>query len=168
MKNKITIHTDGGSRGNPGPAAIGVVIEGGSVDKPGSESSSGGKAASVNAGTSTIWKKECGEYIGETTNNEAEYRAVIFALKKLKQLIGLDECGASLVEFLLDSELVVKQLNKEYKLKDKNIQNLFIEIWNLTFDFGGVSFRHIPREENREADRIVNQVLDRESNKLKL
>ncbi len=142
MKNKVTIHTDGGSRGNPGPAAVGVVIEG------------------------PIGKKEFGEYIGETTNNEAEYRAVIFALKKLKPLIGSDKCKVSFVEFLLDSELVVKQLNKEYKLKDKNIQNFFIEIWNLTFDFGGVSFRHVPREENKEADRIVNQVLDRETNKL--
>ena len=144
-KYHFTIHTDGGSRGNPGPAAIGVVIE-----------------------SDLIGKKEYGEYIGEATNNEAEYRAVIFALKKLKQLIGSDKCSASSVEFLLDSELIAKQLNKEYKLKDKNIQNFFIEIWNLTFDFGGVSFRHIPREENREADRIVNQVLDRESNKLKL
>lgn len=143
-KNKITIHTDGGARGNPGPAAIGVVIEG------------------------AIGKNEYGEYIGETTNNEAEYRAVIFALKKLKPLIGSDKCKESSVEFLLDSELVVKQLNKEYKLKDKNIQNFFIEIWNLTFDFGGVSFCYIPREENREADKIVNQVLDREENKLKL
>lgn len=142
MKNKIIIHTDGGSRGNPGPAAIGVVIEG------------------------PTGKNEYGEYIDETTNNEAEYRAVIFALKKLKQLIGSAKCGESSVEFLLDSELVVKQLNKEYKLKDKNIQNFFIEIWNLTFDFGRVSFRHILREENKEADRIVNQVLDREMNKL--
>ena len=113
-------------------------------------------------------KKEFGEYIGETTNNEAEYRAVIFALKKLKSLLGSNKCSESHVELLLDSELVVKQLNKEYKLKDKNIQNFFIEIWNLTFDFGGVSFRHVPREENREADRIVNQVLDREGNKLKI
>src|SRR3989344_3790737 len=102
------------------------------MGRTGSESSSGGKAASVNAGTSTTWKKEYGEYIGETTNNEAEYRAVIFALKKAKQLIGSDKCSESMVEFFLDSELVVKQLNKEYKLKDKNIQNFFIEIWNLT------------------------------------
>ena len=144
MKNKIIIYTDGGSRGNPGPAAIGVVIE-----------------------TDLVGKKEYGEYIGETTNNEAEYKAVIFAFKKLKQLVGSERCKNVSVEFLLDSELVVKQLNKEYKLKDKNIQNFFIEIWNLTFDFGGVSFRHIPREENIEADRIVNQVLDREGNKLR-
>src|SRR3989344_6913517 len=142
-KNKIIIHTDVGSRGNPGPAAIGVVME-----------------------SDSFGKKEFGEYIGETTNNEAEYRAVIFALKKIKSLVGSDKCRDSSAEFLLDSELIVKQLNKEYKLKDKNIQNFFIEIWNLTFDFGEVSFRHIPREKNREADKVVNQVLDREGGKL--
>lgn len=142
-KNKITVHTDGGARGNPGPAAIGVVIEG-----------------------DPIGKKEYGEYIGETTNNEAEYRAVIFALKKLKQLLGSDKMAYSQIEFLLDSELVVKQLNRQYKLKDRNIQNFFIEIHNLVIDFGQVSFCHILRAKNTEADRIVNQVLDRESNKL--
>ncbi len=143
MKNSVLVHTDGGARGNPGPAAIGVVIE-----------------------SDLTGKKEFGEYVGETTNNEAEYRAVIFALKKLKSLIGSEKSGENHVEFLLDSELVVKQLNKKYKLKDKNIQNFFIEIHNLTIDFGQVVFTHIPREENREADRIVNQVLDREGNKL--
>lgn len=152
MKNKITIHTDGGARGNPGPAAIGVVIE--IIYKSDLSKQVG------------LVKQEYGEYIGETTNNEAEYRAVIFALKKLKSLIGSEKSKESLVDFALDSELVVKQLNKEYKLKDKNIQNFFIEIWNLTFDFGSVSFRYIPREENAEADRIVNQVLDRETNEL--
>ena len=159
MSNHITIHTDGGSRGNPGPAAIGIVIV---------EERELRNARDSSRGKSIFSKKEFGEYIGETTNNEAEYRAVIFALKKLKSLIGSDKCCESLVELLMDSELVVKQLNKEYKLKDKNIQNFFIEIWNLTFDFGEVSFHHIPREENREADRIVNQVLDREGSKLNL
>lgn len=143
MENKIIIHTDGGARGNPGPAAVGVVLEGGSFGK-----------------------KEYGEYIGETTNNEAEYKAVIFALKKLKQLMGSEKLGEASVDFFLDSELVVKQLNREYKLKDKNIQNFFIEIHNLLIDLGSASFHHVPRNENTEADRIVNQVLDREGNKL--
>src|SRR3989344_8494520 len=129
MKNKITIHTDGGARGNPGPAAIGVVIV---------EERENRNAKDSSRGEGLIGKKEYGEYIGETTNNEAEYRAVIFAFKKLKQLVGSEKCKDVSVEFLLDSELVVKQLNKEYKLKDKNIQNFFIEIWNLTFDFGKV------------------------------
>lgn len=142
-KSKIIIHTDGGARGNPGPAAIGVVIEGGSVGK-----------------------KEYGEYVGEATNNEAEYKAVIFALKKLKQLIGNTEAKTSDVEVVLDSELLERQLKGEYKIKEKNLQNYFVEVWNLKSDFGSVSFRHVLRGENADADRIVNQVLDRETNKL--
>lgn len=142
-KDKIVIHTDGGARGNPGPAAIGVVIEGGSVGK-----------------------KEYGEYLGETTNNEAEYKAVIFALKKLKHLVGSSEAKQSDVEVILDSELIERQLKGEYKIKEKNLQNYFVEVWNLKSDFGSVSFRHVLRRENADADRIVNQVLDRETNKL--
>lgn len=145
MVNKITIHTDGGARGNPGSAAIGVVIEGGSVGK-----------------------KEYGEYLGETTNNEAEYKAVIFALKKLKHLIGSAESKMSDVEVVLDSELIERQLKGEYKIKEKNLQNYFVEVWNLKSDFRSVSFRHVLRGENTDADRIVNQVLDREGNKLKI
>lgn len=144
--NKFLIHTDGGSRGNPGPAAIGVVIE------------------SVSAG----WRKEYGEYIGETTNNVAEYSAVIFALKKLKSLIGSEKAKDSVVQVHADSELLVKQLNGEYKIKEENIRSLFLDVWNLKLDFGEVSFRHIPREDNRGADKMVNQALDREGNKLNL
>ncbi len=148
-KNKITIHTDGGARGNPGPAAIGIVIEGGSVG-------------------SASWRKEYGEYLGETTNNEAEYKAVIFALKKLKQLLGASESKSSNVEVVLDSELLERQLNGEYKIKEKNLQKYFVEVWNLKSDYGSVSFRHVRREDNTNADRIVNQVLDREESKLKI
>ena len=144
-ENKFIVHTDGGARGNPGPAAIGVVIEG-----------------------SSVGKKEYGEYIGEATNNEAEYKAVIFALKKLKHLIGSAESKTSAVEVFLDSELIERQLNGEYKIKEKNLQNYFVEVWNLKSDFGSVSFRHVRREENTDADRIVNQVLDREGSKLSL
>ncbi|OGN03026.1 MAG: hypothetical protein A2655_02540 [Candidatus Yanofskybacteria bacterium RIFCSPHIGHO2_01_FULL_43_42] len=145
MKYKFLIHTDGGARGNPGPAAAGVVIE-----------------------SDLIGHKEYGEYLGEVTNNEAEYRAVILALKKLKHLVGGDKSGNSFVEIYVDSELLERQLNGEYKIKDGNIKNFFIEIWNLKIDFGEVVFKHIPREENVEADRIVNQILDKEINKLKL
>jgi len=135
---KYLIHTDGGSRGNPGPAALGVVIEG-----PG-------------------LKKEYGEYIGTTTNNEAEYRAVIFALKKLKSLIGKAKAGDAEVLVHADSELLVKQMNGEYKISDKNIQNWFIEIWNLKLDYGKVTFTHVFRESNKAADRMVNAALDKE------
>lgn len=141
---KFIIHTDGGSRGNPGPAAIGVVIE----------------------EEGTAFKKEYGEFIGEKTNNEAEYTAVIFALKKLKQVAGKETAGTASVQFLLDSELVERQLNGKYKITDERIQKFFMEIWNLRLDYGKVSFRHVPREKNKEADRMVNYALDKELNKL--
>ncbi len=143
MQNKYTIHTDGGSRGNPGPAAIGVII------------------ASADGGL----KKEYGEYIGHTTNNEAEYRAVIFALKKLKQLIG-HKSKQAIVEFNCDSELLVKQMNGEYKISNQSIQTFFMEIWNLKVDFEKVTFKHIYREANKAADRMVNVALDAELGKL--
>lgn len=144
MANKYIIHTDGGSRGNPGPAAIGVVIE----------------------STDGSLKKEYGEYIGETTNNDAEYQAVIFALKKLKHLISKKTASGVIVEVHIDSELLERQLNGYYKIMDKNIQRHFIELWNLKIDFADVIYKHIPREDNHGADKLVNAALDRELNKL--
>lgn len=138
-----TIHTDGGARGNPGPAAIGVVIEGPRIEK-----------------------KEYGQYIGETTNNVAEYKAVAFALHKLKALIGSDQSKQSAVQVMTDSELLVKQLNGEYKVKEPSMQELFFEIWNLRLDFARISFSHIPREQNSEADKMVNWALDKEEDRL--
>ncbi len=147
MTKKFIIHTDGGSRGNPGDAAIGIVIE-------------------KEIGSSASWRKEYGEYIGRATNNEAEYKAVIFALKKLKQLAGKDAIQEAKVEVRVDSELLERQINGHYKIMEPNIQPLFLEIWNLKIDFGDIKFKHIPREKNREADRMVNAALDKELNKL--
>jgi ribonuclease HI len=138
MNNIYTIYTDGGSRGNPGPAAIGVVI----------------------ASQDGTLKKSYGEYIGEKTNNEAEYRAVIFALQKLKQLIG-SKAKTAQVDFRCDSELLVKQMNGEYKISNPGIQQFFIEIWNLKLDYASVSFTHVYREDNKEADKMVNIALDK-------
>ena len=136
---KIIIYTDGGSRGNPGKAAIGVVF--------------------CNEKEQVI--KKFGEYLGDNlTNNDAEYNAIIFALKKFKAVFGKAIAQTSDVELRSDSELVVKQLNGEYRLSDPKIQQLFIEIWNLKFDFKSVKFKHIPREKNREADKLVNEALD--------
>ncbi len=134
MDEKITMFTDGGSRNNPGPAAIGVYIE-------------------------TLGKKYS-EYIGEKTNNEAEYMALIFGLQKLKQLLGKEKMKQAEVDCYLDSELVVKQLNHEYKLKEKHIQEFFIDIWNLMLDFKSVRFTHVLREKNKIADALVNEALD--------
>ncbi|MFA6553747.1 MAG: ribonuclease HI family protein [Patescibacteria group bacterium] len=127
----LEIYTDGGARGNPGPAGIGVVMY---RDKK-------------LIGT---YKK----YIGETTNNQAEYQAVILGLEQAKNL------QAETLDFFLDSELVVCQLNREYKVKDKGLGVLFVKAWNLMQGFKKVTFRHIPREKNQEADALVNQALD--------
>ena len=136
---KIIVYTDGGSRGNPGRAAIGVVF--------------------CNENEQII--KKFGEYLGDNlTNNDAEYQAIIFALKKFKSVFGKAIAETSDVEFRADSELVVKQLNGEYRLTDPKIQQFFIEIWNLKFDFQSVKFKHIPREKNKEADKLVNEALD--------
>lgn len=134
---KITIYTDGGSRGNPGPSAIGVVIY---------------KENQI--------IKTYSEFIGEATNNETEYQAVIFALKKAKLLFGKKKAKEMEIEFLMDSELAVKQLNHEYKIKEERLQLLFIKIWNSILDFKIVNFKHIPREKNKQADRLVNEALD--------
>ena len=134
---KIAIYTDGGARGNPGPAGIGAVIRGSGVDK------------------------SYGEYIGETTNNEAEYQALIFALKKTKALISKKNAKQTELECFLDSELIVKQLNHQYKIEDERMQKFFMQIWNLMLDFGKIAFIHIPRQHNREADRLVNQAIDK-------
>lgn len=131
-KEKVIVYTDGGARGNPGKAAIGVVVG----------------------------NHEYSEYIGETTNNVAEYKAVIFALKKAKQLFGGDECENIELEIRSDSELMVNQMNAKYKIKDLDLQPLFIDVWNSIQDFKHVSFVHINREKNKLADSLVNRALD--------
>jgi len=144
MGQKIIMYTDGGSRNNPGLAAIGVWI-----------SAQGGSAS----GGETLNKKY-GQCIGIKTNNEAEYQALIFGLGKIKQLVGKEKARNYEIECRLDSELVVKQLNHKYKVKEKNICELFLEVWNLMLDFGKVDFSHIPREKNSIADALVNEALD--------
>lgn len=133
-KNKITAYCDGGSRGNPGPSGIGIYIP--------------------------QLKKEYSKFLGKATNNEAEYQAAIFALKKIKHLIGGEKADKAEVELRMDSELIVNQLSGKYKIKEKDLIPFFIEIWNLKQDFGGVHFIHIPREENKKADWLVNRELD--------
>jgi len=144
---KIIIYTDGGSRNNPGPAAAGIVF--------------------CNEKNQPI--RTHSEFLGEKlTNNEAEYLAAIFALKKFKALFSKELAKNSEIEIRSDSELMVKQLNGEYKILDEKIQRLFLDIWNLKFDFQKIKFKLIPREKNREADRLANEALDSEAGKQKL
>ena len=133
-KNKIIVYCDGGSRGNPGPSAIGVYIP--------------------------QFKKEYSKFLGKATNNEAEYQSAIFALKKIKHLIGGKKAEKSEIEIKMDSELIVNQLSGKFKIKEKDLIPFFIEIWNLKQDFDDVKFIHIPREENKKADWLVNKELD--------
>ena len=135
---KIIVYTDGASRGNPGPAAIGVVIN--------------------NAKSQAL--KEYSKAIGKATNNEAEYQAVIFALKKIKALFGKKKVKNYELGIKSDSELLVSQLTGKYKIKEPNIQKLFIQTWNLMIDFGKVDFKSVPRQQNKLADQLANEALD--------
>lgn len=130
----IVMYSDGGSRGNPGPAALGVYIE--TLDKG------------------------FGEFLGEKTNNEAEYMAIAAGLKKIKSLIGKERAKKTAVECRMDSELAMKQLTHQYKVEKEHIQRLFFDVWNLMLDFDEVRFVHVPREKNQAADAEVNKALD--------
>jgi ribonuclease HI len=143
---KITVYIDGGSRGNPGPAAISAVF--------------------VNEKGQLI--KEYGEFLGEATNNEAEYRAAILALEKFKALFGKKLAESGTVEVRSDSQLLVNQISGKYKILDEKIAVLFLKLWNLKIDFGKLSFRLISREKNKETDRLLNEVLDKEAKTKKL
>ena len=98
--------------------------------------------------------------MGKATNNEAEYQALIFALKKAKLLFGKKLVFASDIEIRSDSELLVKQLKGEYKILDKKLQSLFLEAWNLMVDFKKLKIKLVRRTKNKEADQLVNQCLD--------
>lgn len=140
---QIKIFTDGGSRGNPGPAGIGILIK---IDNQSSRESDNPIKIS--------------KYIGEATNNQAEYQAVIEALKWISENIKEDVEA----EFFLDSQLVVEQLNQRYKLKNEGLKPLFWEIRDLIMKVGGkVTFAHIRREQNKIADKLVNEILDRQA-----
>ncbi len=137
--SKYVIFTDGGSRGNPGKAAIGVVF--------------------YNENGEII--KKFGEYLGDgLTNNEAEYRAVVFAFKKLRESVGEGELVKTEVEIRSDSELLVNQMSGRYKIKNENIRMFVVNIQRLMEGFAKVSYTAIPREQNKLADAMVNQALD--------
>lgn len=134
----INIYTDGGARGNPGPSAIGVYI--------------------LDSNNKVI--DGFGKPIGFATNNVAEYKAVIEALSWLLEKKELLKNEKS-VSFYLDSELVCKQLNGLYKIKNSDLRNLLFKIREkeaiLSFE---IKYFHVPRERNREADKLVNKALD--------
>jgi ribonuclease HI len=130
--NDAKLFTDGGSRGNPGPSAIGFAV----LD------------------SDDLVIKEYGEYIGETTNNQAEYKALSF---------GLDSCielGIKNLEVYMDSQLIVNQINGSYKVKNTDLIPIYNEIKSKLKSFSSISFAHVPREQNKLADSLVNKALD--------
>ena len=133
MKNKrLTIYVDGGSRGNPGPSGIGVVI----LDANGKR------------------LKDLSRYIGKATNNIAEYNALLYGLEEALILRADD------VIVNMDSELVAKQLTGDYRVKDPNIRPLFDRAINMLKSFNNFEIRHIEREMNKEADKLVNKAIN--------
>jgi ribonuclease HI len=129
---KLTVNVDGGARGNPGPAAIGAVLR-----------DAGGKLL-----------EERGERIGEATNNVAEYRALLLGIERAREL------GASELELIGDSELIVRQVRGEYKVKDATLRELHAEVRRALGPFASWSIRHVRRADNADADRLVNAALD--------
>ena len=126
------LFTDGGSRGNPGPAAYAAVLK-----------DSAGKIVN-----------QVGVFIGKATNNEAEYKGLIFGLEMVSDM------NITEIECFLDSELVVKQLKGEYKVKNEKIKEFFGTVKTRTGKFKNITFNHVPREQNSDADALVNKVLD--------
>ena len=136
---KFIIYTDGGSRGNPGPAGAGAVV----TDHAGAV------------------LREAHRALGAMTNNEAEYQAVILGLETIKKAVGKARAAAAEIEMRLDSELVAKQLAGKFQIKEANLQLLFMKIWNLrVVTFPSLIFTHIPRDKNRRADSLANQAMD--------
>ncbi|HTM68437.1 MAG TPA: ribonuclease HI family protein [Candidatus Binatia bacterium] len=130
---KLIIHTDGGARGNPGPSGLGVYITG-----------ADGEVLKAHS-----------RYLGHQTNNYAEYMAIIDALTHAKEL------GADEVDMRMDSELAVKQLNGEYRVRNAALGLLFVQVHNLKLGFRKVTFTHVRREMNKQADKLVNEAIDR-------
>ena len=133
---EVRVNVDGGSRGNPGPAAIAAVVQDGNGEVV----------------------EERSEAIGTATNNVAEYRALLLGIERAAAL------GARRLELIGDSELIVRQVNGEYKVKDEALRELHRQVRKALEGFDEWSIRHVRRDDNAEADRLVNEELDRSSN----
>ncbi len=136
---KFSIHADGGARGNPGPSGAGAMIR----------NEFGNSVASVS------------QFLGTRTNNFAEYEAVILAFAALSKIVPEGKRGETEVVVKMDSELVVKQMNKIYKVKHPVMKEQFARLARVAATFGTVSFTHVPREENGDADALANAAMDR-------
>jgi len=136
---KFFIHADGGARGNPGPAGAGALLR----------DELGNAVASIS------------QYLGERTNNYAEYEAVILGFQALAKIVPAAKRNKTDVIVKMDSELVVKQMNGEYKVKNKTLKEQQTRLAPLAAQFASVTFTHVPRSENSDADSLANSAMDR-------
>ncbi len=136
-KLRIRAHVDGGARGNPGPAGAGIVLRDADDDEI---------------------IHEAGLYLGRATNNVAEYRALLYALETAAQL------GAGGVDVFSDSQLMVRQMTGEYRVRNAGLKPLFERAQELAASLGQCTFTHVRREENTEADRLVNEAVNAKRN----
>ena len=138
---KIICYTDGGARGNPGPAGAGATV--------------------VRADGTVL--AELSQFLGNATNNFAEYAAVLLALKEIKRRFG-GKTKTLAIEMRMDSQLIQRQLVGEYQIKEPGLVPQFIEIHNMRVkDFPHITFTHVPRAKNKEADRLANLAMDRKN-----
>lgn len=137
---QFTLYADGGSRGNPGPAGAGAVVF----------DASGKRILEVS------------DYLGEATNNIAEYEAVLRGLRALADEYTKDFLEGSTLEIRMDSQLVIEQLKGAYKVKHPNLVPRYLEVQNmLARHFPRTTFMHVPREQNKDADALANRAMDR-------
>lgn len=134
---RLIVHVDGGARGNPGPAAAGLVV------------------SCADDGTVL---REAGIFLGETTNNVAEYRALLAGLAAAAEL------GAQELEVRSDSQLLVRQMTGQYRVKNANLKELFQQAQELEGRLANCAYRHVPRKENERADRLVNRAINLKRN----
>lgn len=132
--NRVIIYSDGAARGNPGPAGAGAILQG---------------------EDGHVIVEVC-RYLGEMTNNQAEYNALLLALEEAQAI------GAENLTIFADSELMVKQIMGEYRVKNEGIKPLFAKAQKLLRGFAGYTIEHVPRDENRHADRLANLAIDGE------
>lgn len=135
MMERMVMYSDGGSRGNPGPSALGVFLE-----------------------TLNI---RYGEFLGNGTNNEAEYAAILSGMRRTLAEIGAERAKGVHLECRMDSELAMRQLTGRYRVKHPRMKHWFDLIQSEKANFADVSFRHVLREKNTEADKMVNEALDK-------
>ncbi|MBD3238913.1 MAG: reverse transcriptase-like protein [Candidatus Moranbacteria bacterium] len=141
VEQRIVIKTDGGARGNPGPAAIAGVVR-------------------FFKGKELRQKLEFADYIGQATNNEAEYQALIQALKQILTFLGKTKAKKTRVQSYVDSELIAKQIAGDYRVKKSELKKYFNQYHELATSFEQITVTHVRREKNKRADKLLNQKLD--------